>query len=141
MNLSELLNEITSFQKDSDTLQEIKKILNTDDTISVVEQVQFLQDNTSVNNVVKLKEKLSILSDYIDSIESAFEDQADEVSNALGYLESVSEECDYLYDARNLVDELTSDLTDTDSDLHKEEEPVAKKTCAKKTTFNPTTQQ
>ena len=134
MNLSELLNQITKLQKDSEDLQEVKKILHNDGTTRVVDQVKYLQENTSVNNIYKLKERLARINDYINHIEGSFEEQSNDVANALGYLEDVQSECDYIYDARNLVDDLFTDLTNLDSDLHKEEEPVAKKTTAKKTT-------
>ena len=102
--------------------------MHNDGTITIVEQITHLQKNTSVTNVNSLLERLNKLENYLNNIENDFYSQSEEVGNALGYLENVSEESDSVYDARNMIDELRTDLNTDDSDLYKDEDTTTQPT-------------
>ena len=128
MGIKEFLNGLEELKQDSDTLAEIKKVMHNDGTITIVEQITHLQENTSVTNVNSLLERLNKLENTINNIENDFCSQSEEVGSALGYLESVSEESDGIYDARQMIDDLRSDLNTDDSDLYKDEDTTTQPT-------------
>ena len=128
MGIKEFLNGLEELKQDSDTLAEIKKVMHNDGTITIVEQITHLQKNTSITNVNALLERLNKLENYLNNIENDFYSQSEEVGNALGYLENVSEESDSVYDARNMIDELRTDLNTDDSDLYKDEDTTTQPT-------------
>jgi len=128
MEIKKMLEDLAQLEKDSAKLQEIKRIMNNDGSIDIIEQITHLQNNTQVNNINHLQEALNKIEDKLDSVDSEFRDQYDSVSNAIGYLEEVTEYSNYIDDANQAIsdlrlelDELTEDNTD-------------KKTTAKKTT-------
>ena len=122
MNIKEFLDGLEELKQDSDTLAEIKKVMHNDGTITIVEQITHLQENTSVTNVNSLLERLNKLENYLNNIENDFYSQSEEVGNAMGYLESVNEESDSIYDARQMIDDLRTDLNTDDSELYKDED-------------------
>ena len=128
MNIKEFLDGLEELKQDSDTLAEIKKVMHNDGTITIVEQITHLQENTSITNVNSLLERLNKLENTINNIEGDFCSQSEEVGNAMGYLESVNEESDSVYDARNMIDELRTDLNTDDSDLYKDEDTTTQPT-------------
>ena len=128
MEIKEFLNGLEELKEDSDTLAEIKKVMHNDGTITIVEQITHLQENTSVTNVNSLLERLNKLENMINNIESDFSSQSDDVGNAMGYLESVSEESDSIYDARQMIDDLRTDLNTDDSELYKDEDTTTQPT-------------
>ena len=122
MKIKEFLNGLEELKEDSDTLAEIKKVMHNDGTITIVEQITHLQKNTSVKNVNFLLERLAKLERTIDCIDGDFGSQSEEVGSAMSYLESVNEESDNIYDARQMIDDLRSDLNTDDSELYKDED-------------------
>ena len=128
MNIKKFLDGLEELKEDSDTLAEIKKVMHNDGTITIVDQKTHLQKNTSITNVNALLERLNKLENYLNNIENDFYSQSEEVGNALGYLENVSEESDSVYDARNMIDELRTDLNTDDSDLYKDEDTTTQPT-------------
>ncbi len=122
MNIGQFVEEITQLKKDSEYLAEIKKILHNDGTINIVEQVKHLQENTSVTNINLLSKRLNHLEEMIDEIECEYGYNYDEVSSAISNLESVTSESDKCYDAKNLIEDLRTEILDADSDLNKEED-------------------
>ena len=106
MKINDLLIDLNKLQKDRKELQEIRTILGNDDSISIVEQVQHLQDNTTPTNINNIRKKLGKLQTIVDDIGGSFSCQYDEVTSAISYLESVSDECDECYDASTKIDEL-----------------------------------
>ena len=121
-NLNEIITEIKEGQESKEEIAKIKKILNNDGTISVVDQITHLQENTSVTNVNSLLERLNKLENTINNIEGDFCSQSEEVGSAMSYLESVNEESDNIYDARQMIDDLRTDLNTDDSELYKDED-------------------
>lgn len=130
MEIKNFVEELSQLKKDSETLQEIKKIMHNDGTIGIIEQITHLQNNTQANNINHLQVALDKIADKLDSVDSEFRDQYDSVSNAIGYLEEVTEYSNYIEDACQAIDDLKLEL-DT---IAEDSKPTAKKTTAKKTT-------
>ena len=122
MDILDFVNGVQKLQSHSETLDEIKQILNNDGSIGIVEQVKHLQENTSVKHITHLLKRLDRLESLVGNFEGEYSDAYDEVSSAISNLESICSESDYCYDARNLIDDLRSEIIDANSDLHKEED-------------------
>ena len=116
MQIESLLIGLNKLQKDSKELQEIRTILGNDDTISLVEQVQHLQDNTTPTNINNIRKKLGKLQTIVADIGNSISYQYDEVTSAISSLESVSDECEELYDANTKIDELFEILEETEEE-------------------------
>ena len=126
MNIKEFLTQITTLQKDSETLQEIKDILSNDGTITLVDQIKFLQDNAVPTNILNLQKEIEKMRHSLDEAQSSHSSMYDDVSSAMRSLEDVPYDNDEIESALSRLDDLEALLT-------KEEEPV-KKTPAKKMT-------
>ena len=116
MQIESLLIGLNKLQKDSKELQEIKTILGNDDSISLVDQVQHLQDNTQPTNINNIRKELKRLQTIVADIGNSISYQYDEVTSAISSLESVSDECDELYDANTKIDELFEILEETEEE-------------------------
>ena len=126
-----MLEDLVQLERDSAKLQEIKRIMHNDGSIDIIEQITHLQNNTQVNNINHLQEALNQIEDKLDSVDSEFRDQYDSVSNAIGYLEEVTEYSNYIEDATQAIDDLKLEL-DT---IAEDSKPTAKKTTAEKTNY------
>ncbi len=105
-----MLEDLTQLERDSAKLQEIKRIMHNDGSIDIIDQITHLQNNTKVNNINHLQEALNKIEDKIDSVDSEFRDQYDSVSNAIGYLEEVTEYSNYVEDATQAICDLRLEL-------------------------------
>ena len=65
-SLNEIITEIKKGEEAKEEIAKIKKILNNNGTISVVDQITHLQENTSVNNITLLTNKLCRLKNELD---------------------------------------------------------------------------
>tara|TARA_Y100000401_G_scaffold100455_1_gene89318 strand:- start:457 stop:894 length:438 start_codon:yes stop_codon:yes gene_type:complete len=110
MELKKMLEDLTQLERDSAKLQEIKRIMHNDGSIDIIDQITHLQNNTKVNNINHLQEALNKIEDKIDSVDSEFRDQYDSVSNAIGYLEEVTEYSNYVEDATQAICDLRLEL-------------------------------
>ena len=128
MEIKKMLEDLAQLERDSAKLQEIKRIMHNDGSIDIIEQITHLQNNTKANNINHLRESLDKIEDKLDSVDSEFRDQYDSVSNAIGYLEEVTEYSDYIDDANQAISDLRLELNELT------DENTAKKTTAKKTT-------
>ena len=110
MEIKKMLEDLAQLEKDSAKLQEIKRIMHNDGSIDIIEQITHLQNNTKANNINHLRESLDKIEDKLDSVDSEFRDQYDSVSNAIGYLEEVTEYSNYIEDATQAISDLRLDL-------------------------------
>jgi GTP1/Obg family GTP-binding protein len=116
MELKKMLEDLAQLERDSAKLQEIKRIMHNDGSIDIIEQITHLQNNTQVNNINHLQEALSRIENKLDSVDSEFRDQYDSVSNAIGYLEEVTEYSNYIEDASQAIDDLRLELSELTQD-------------------------
>ena len=105
-----MLEDLAQLERDSAKLQEIKRIMHNDGIIDIIEQITHLQNNTKANNINHLRESLDKIEDKLDNVDSEFRDQYDSVSNAIGYLEEVTEYSNYIEDATQAISDLRLDL-------------------------------
>ena len=110
MEIKKMLEDLAQLERDSAKLQEIKRIMHNDGSIGIIEQITHLQNNTQANNINHLRESLDKIEDKLDSVDSEFRDQYDSVSNAIGYLEEVTEYSNYIEDATQAISDLRLDL-------------------------------
>ena len=110
MEIKKMLEDLAQLERDSAKLQEIKRIMHNDGIIDIIEQITHLQNNTKANNINHLRESLDKIEDKLDSVDSEFRDQYDSVSNAIGYLEEVTEYSNYIEDATQAISDLRLDL-------------------------------
>ena len=110
MEIKKMLEDLVQLERDSAKLQEIKRIMHNDGTIDIIEQITHLQNNTQANNINHLRESLDKIEDKLDSVDSEFRDQYDSVSNAIGYLEEVTEYSNCIEDATQAISDLRLDL-------------------------------
>ena len=123
MEIKKMLEDLAQLERDSAKLQEIKRIMHNDGIIDIIEQITHLQNNTKANNINHLRESLDKIEDKLDNVDSEFRDQYDSVSNAIGYLEEVTEYSNYIEDATQAISDLRLDL-----------DTIAEDNTAKKTT-------
>ena len=158
-SLNEIITEIKRGEEAKEELKKIKKILNNDGTISVVDQITHLQENTSVNNITLLTNKLTKLQDTLRNIENEYDDLVSALDSAKNELEVDCYGEDDIVSLNREIEDLKDDIADNNSELNDDrpqtqviQERIAKeneemseervlKTPAKKTTFKPTTQQ
>ena len=110
MEIKKMLEDLAQLERDSAKLQEIKRIMHNDGSIDIIEQITHLQNNTKANNINHLRESLDKIEDKLDSVDSEFRDQYDSVSNAIGYLEEVTEYSNCIEDATQAISDLRLDL-------------------------------
>ena len=110
MEIKKMLEDLAQLERDSAKLQEIKRIMCNDGSIDIIEQITHLQNNTKANNINHLRESLDKIEDKLDNVDSEFRDQYDSVSNAIGYLEEVTEYSNYIEDATQAISDLRLDL-------------------------------
>ena len=110
MEIKKMLEDLVQLERDSAKLQEIKRIMHNDGSIDIIEQITHLQNNTKANNINHLRESLDKIEDKLDSVDSEFRDQYDSVSNAIGYLEEVTEYSNCIEDATQAISDLRLDL-------------------------------
>ena len=110
MEIKKMLEDLTQLEKDSAKLKEIKRIMNNDGSIDIIEQITHLQNNTKVNNINHLRESLDKIEDKLDRVDSEFRDSFDSVSNAIGYLEEVTDYSECVEDATQALSDLKSEL-------------------------------
>ena len=130
MNLSELLNQITALQRDSETLEEIRTITGSTKE-EVVEYVKALQKNEIPANINNIKRKIDRLDEHIDGAEQEYTEAYDDCQNAISSLENLTYDLVYISDCRTSIEALRETLEETEDE---QDEEVAKKTTAKKTT-------
>ena len=130
MNLSELLTQIPTFQKDSETLEEIRTITGSKKE-EIFEDIKALQKNEIPANINNIKRSIDELDQYIDGAESEYSEAYDECQSAISNLESVSYDLLHISDCRTMIESLRETLEETEDE---QDEEVAKKTTAKKTT-------
>ena len=137
MNIYDLAKTLKKAEENENTLRTIMTITNST-TENVIKNVTLLFENAEPTNKVKIEDLIERIQSKLEGIESEYDYAYDEVQSALGYVESMSSELDSVSDARYLIEEL-EELVNPTNDMIDETE-VPKKTPAKKTTFNPTTQ-
>ena len=124
MNLSELLNQITALQKDSETLEEIRTITGSTKE-EVVEYVKALQKNEIPANINNIKRKIDRLDEYIDGAEQEYLEAYDDCQNAISSLENLSYDLDYISDCRTSIEALRETLEETEDEPEEtEDEPI-----------------
>ena len=138
MNFSELLTHLDNLQKDSETLKEIVTIVGGKKE-EVITNLKEITENKPLNRA-KIIEAIDTARGRINDVESEFDNVYSDISSAIDNLEYIGSELDGVYEARQSLDDLESDLMTDDAEGSMIEEPV-KKTPAKKTTYNTTTQQ
>jgi ADP-ribosylglycohydrolase len=84
--------------------------MHNDGSIDIIEQITHLQNNTQANNINYLRESLDKIEDKLDRVDSEFRDSFDSVSNAIGYLEEVTDYSECVVDATQAIGDLKSDL-------------------------------
>jgi ADP-ribosylglycohydrolase len=110
MEIKTMLEDLVQLERDSAKLQEIKRIMHNDGSIDIIEQITHLQNNTQANNINYLRESLDKIEDKLDRVDSEFRDSFDSVSNAIGYLEEVTDYSECVVDATQAIGDLKSDL-------------------------------
>ena len=138
MNFSELLTHLDNLQKDSETLKEIVTIVGGKKE-EVITNLKEITENKPLNRA-QIIEAIDTARGRINDVESEFDNVYSDISSAIDNLEYIGSELDGVYEARQSLDDLESDLMTDDAEGSMIEEPV-KKTPAKKTTYNTTTQQ
>jgi chromosome segregation ATPase len=140
MNFSELLTHLDNLQKDSETLKDVVRLLGGKKE-DVIQNLLEMIENKPLNRA-QIIEAIDTARGRINDVESEFENVYSDISSAIDSLEYIGSELDGVYEARQSLDDLESDLNCHDEET---EEPVkktpAKKTTAKKDTYNTTTQQ
>ena len=140
MNFSELLTHLDNLQKDSETLNYVRRIVGgkKEDLITNLTEIV---ENKPLNRA-QIIEAIDTARGRINDVENEYNNIHSDIESAVDNLEYIGSELDGLYEARQSLDDLESDLN-----CHEEaeEEPVkktpAKKTTANKDTYNTTTQQ
>ena len=130
MNLSELLTQIKTLQKDSETLEKIINVTGSKKE-EIVEDVKALQKNEIPANINNIKRDVDRLEEFIEYAESEYSEAYEDCQNAISNLENVSYDLDYISDCRTSIEALRETLEETEDE---QDEEVAKKTTAKKTT-------
>ena len=117
-NLNEIITEIKKGEEAKEELAKIKKILNNDGTISVVDQITHLQENTSVNNITLLTNKLTKLQDTLRNIENEYDDLVSALDSAKNELEVDWYVEDDIVTLNREIEDLKDDIADNDSELN-----------------------
>ena len=143
MNFSELLTHLDNLQKDSETLKDVVRLLGGKKE-DVIQNLLEMIENKPLNRA-QIIEQIDTARGRINDVESEYDNIHSDISSAIDSLEYIGSELDGLYEARQSLDDLESDLMTDDAEGSMIEEPVkktpAKKTTANKDTHNPTTQQ
>ena len=143
MNFSELLTHLDNLQKDSETLKDVVRLLGGKKE-DVIQNLLEMIENKPLNRA-QIIEQIDTARGRINDVESEYDNIHSDISSAIDSLEYIGSELDGLYEARQSLDDLESDLMTDDADGSIIEEPVkktpAKKTTANKGTHNTTTQQ
>ena len=141
MNFSELLTHLDNLQKDSETLNDVRRIVGGKKE-DIITNLTEIVENKPLNRA-QIIEAIDTARGRINDVESEYDNIHSDIESAMDSLEYISGELDGLYEARQSLDDLESDLNCHDEET--EEEPVkkttAKKTTANKDTYNTTTQQ
>ena len=143
MNFSELLTHLDNLQKDSETLKDVVRLLGGKKE-DVIQNLLEMIENKPLNRA-QIIEQIDTARGRINDVESEYDNIHSDISSAIDSLEYIGGELDGLYEARQSLDDLESDLMTDDAEGSMIEEPVkktpAKKTTANKDTHNTTTQQ
>ena len=143
MNFSELLTHLDNLQKDSETLNEVRRIVGGKKEDIITNLTEIVESKPL--NRAQIIEAIDTARGRINDVESEYDNIHSDISSAIDNLEYIGGELDGLYEARQSLDDLESDLMTDDADGSAIEEPVkktpAKKTTANKDTNNTTTQQ
>ena len=143
MNFSELLTHLDNLQKDSETLKDVVRLLGGKKE-DVIQNLLEMIENKPLNRA-QIIEQIDTARGRINDVESEYDNIHSDISSAIDSLEYIGSELDGLYEARQSLDDLESDLMTDDAEGSMIEEPVkktpAKKTTANKDTHNTTTQQ
>ena len=150
MEINNFVEELSQLKKDSETLQEIKKIMHNDGTISIIDQITHLQENTEPKNINNIYNKLVAIENYVDDIQTEWDNNSRDVQDAIDCLNNVDEYSGYIEDVLSelsqlrdtLEEETTEEETTEESAMSEDssfnvvdyEREVAKKTTTKKTT-------
>tara|TARA_R100000306_G_C4291398_1_gene100252 strand:+ start:207 stop:614 length:408 start_codon:yes stop_codon:yes gene_type:complete len=105
MNLSELLNQITTLQTDSETLQKVKSILQVK-TEDIVDTIELLQKNAIPTNLASLKKEIANVRFALEESQDSHSRMHDSVSDAMSSLEDVPYNNDEIDEAMTRVDDL-----------------------------------
>lgn len=139
MNFSELLTHLDNLQKDSETLNDVRRIVGGKKE-DIITNLTEIVENKPLNRA-QIIEAIDTARGRINDVENEFDNIHSDIESAVDNLEYIGSELDGLYEARQSLDDLESDLMTDDAEI---EEPVkktpAKKTTAKKTTYNTPTQ-
>lgn len=143
MNFSELLTHLDNLQKDSETLNEVRRIVGGKKE-DIITNLTEIVENKPLNRA-QIIEAIDTARGRINDVENEFDNIHSDISSAIDNLEYIGSELDGLYEARQSLNDLESDLMTDDAEGSMIEEPVkktpAKKTTANKDTYNTTTQQ
>ena len=120
MNLSELLNQITTLQKDSETLEEIRTITGSKKE-ELVEDVKALQKNEIPANINNIKRDVDRLEEHIEGAEQEYQEAYDDCQNAISSLENLSCDLDYISDCRTMIESLRETLEETEDEQDTED--------------------
>ena len=108
MNFSELLTHLENLQKDSETLKEIVTIVGGKKE-EVITNLKEIVENKPLNRA-KIIEAIDTARGRINDVENEFENVYSDVSSAIDNLEYIGSELDGVYEARQSLDDLESDL-------------------------------
>jgi len=124
MEIKKMLEHLAQLEKDSKTLEEIKKIMHNDGTISIIDQITYLQENTEPKNINNIYNKLVGIENWVDDIQTEWENNSRDVQDAIDCLNNVDEYSNYIDDVvselSQLRDSLEEETTETEIDMPEE---------------------
>ena len=127
MEIKKMLEDLAQLEKDSKTLQEIKKIMHNDGTISIIDQITHLQENTEPKNINNIYNKLVGIENWVDDIQTEWENNSRDVQDAIDCLNNVEEYSSYIDDVVSELSQLRESLTEETTEETTEEETTDNK--------------
>ena len=124
MNLSELLNEITTYQKDSETLQQIINVTGSKKE-NILEDIKALQKNEIPTNINQIQRDIDRISEYIEDAEREYSDVYSDCESAISNLENVAYDLDNISDARKMLDDLRTTIEQAVNKQETEDDGIA----------------
>ena len=124
MNLSELLNEITTYQKDSETLQQIINVTGSKKE-NILEDIKTLQKNEIPTNINQIQRDIDRISEYIEDAEREYSDVYSDCESAISNLENVAYDLDNISDAKKMLDDLRTTIEQAGNEEDTEDDGVA----------------
>ena len=122
MEIKKMLEHLAQLEKDSKTLEEIKKIMHNDGTISIIDQITYLQENTEPKNINNIYNKLVGIENWVDDIQTEWENNSRDVQDAIDCLNNVDEYSNYIDDVVSELSQLRDSLEEETTEEETTEE-------------------